>query len=317
MAHVSVIIPTYNRKNLILRAIHSVINQTYQDFEIIVIDDGSTDGTKDALSVYKDIRYFYQENRGISSARNRGLAEAKGDYIAFLDSDDEWIPEKLAIQVKILDENPKIGIVHNKLIILNEKNEQIGTKPRLDSSGIFTDLIETLGDLPTSSIMIRRECFDKVGVFDESLPTMEDFEMWLRIAKHYDVYEFRDRCLAYSHRHEGQITKDKVKVYFGLVSLDKKILRQFPNIHTKAVIKRLAKNQYILSRAYYEKRQYRLAFINLMEGMGKDPWVGLSFAERTDEWHMVLLKLFKTYAYFLISGLRYAVNNEKNSVYGL
>jgi glycosyltransferase involved in cell wall biosynthesis len=306
MSKVSVIIPTYNRAQLIIRSVQSVLNQTYKNFELIVIDDGSSDGTKDVLTPYMDcIRYFYQENKGISAARNRGLQEAKGDYIAFLDSDDEWVPEKLAIQVKIMDENPSIGIIHNKLVIVNENNQQIGTKPKSDSSNVFHELIETLGDLPTSSILIRKECFDKVGIFDESLPTMEDFEMWLRIAQYYNIYEYRNRCLAYSHRHAGQITRDKIKVYYGLVSLDKKILKQFPNIHTKAVNKRLAKNLYILSRAYYDKGQYHLAFSNLIEAMSKDPWVGLSFAQRTDEWYTILLKVFKTYAYVLISGFKY------------
>lgn len=316
MPKVSVIIPTYNRQQLIGRAIRSVLNQTFQDFEIVVIDDGSTDGTKDFITAYKDkVKYFYQEHKGISTARNRGIVESKGEYVAFLDSDDEWVPEKLSIQVKILNENPRVGIVHNKLIILNERGERVGTKPKKDSGTNLQQLISEGGDFPTSSILTRSECFKKAGLFDESLPTMEDFEMWLRIAKHYDVYEFKDKCLAFSHWHEGQITKDRIKVFYGLVLLDKRILNEFSNIEERIIIKRMTKNQYILSRAYYDKGQYRLAFRNLVEAMTTNPWVGLSLAEKTDEWYIKLIKLLKTYAYFLVSAFRSVVSYEKNSLY--
>src|SRR5690349_3602213 len=109
MPKVSVIIPTYNRAQFIARAVDSVLEQTYKDFEIIVIDDGSSDNTQEILKAYEGkIRYVYQQNKGISAARNRGIQEAKGEYIAFLDSDDVWKPEKLSVQVAILDVNPHV-----------------------------------------------------------------------------------------------------------------------------------------------------------------------------------------------------------------
>jgi glycosyltransferase involved in cell wall biosynthesis len=316
MSQVSVIIPTYNREKFISRAIQSALDQTYKNIEIIVIDDGSTDHTRYVISGFKEkVKYFYQEHKGISAARNYGILQAQGTYIAFLDSDDEWLPEKLEAQVNILEQNPNIGIVHNKLVILNEKREKIGMKPKRDSGNTLRELLEEGGDLPTSSVITRRECFTKVGVFDESLPTMEDFEMWLRIARYYDIHEIRDKYLGYSHRHEGQITRDKIKVFYGLVHLDKKILSEFLDISTQKVIKRLTKNQYILSRAYYDEGQYRLAFKNLVEVMTRNPWVGASMAEKTDQWYIVLIKLLKTYVYFLISGARSILANEKNSLY--
>ena len=305
MPKVSVIIPTYNRKKLIVRAIESVLAQTYRDFEIIIIDDGSNDETKNVLIPYQSrIKYLYQENQGISAARNRGIKEAQGVYIAFLDSDDEWVEDKLAIQVDILDKNPPIGIIHNKLVILNDQGKKVGTKPANDSGKTFQELIEFGGDLPTSSVLTRSECFQKVGLFDESLPTMEDFEMWIRIARNYEIYEFRHKCLAYSYSHEGQITKDTVKVYYGLVHMDKKILRTFPGIHTQGILKRLAKNEYTLSRIYFDKGLYRLAFKNLIEAMKNDPLVGLSLGAKTDKWPVNIFKMFKTYAYFFISGIK-------------
>jgi glycosyltransferase involved in cell wall biosynthesis len=311
MPKVSVIIPTYNRGKLITRAIESVFKQTYRDFEIIIIDDGSKDETPNVLAPYLNrIKYIYQENRGISAARNQGIRQASGDYIAFLDSDDEWVEDKLAIQVEILDNNKNIGIVHNKLIILNENGEKVGMKPKKDSGKNFQELVAVGGDLPTSSVITRKECFDKAGLFDEELPTMEDFEMWLRIARSYEVYEVRDICLAYSYRHQQQITKDTIKVYYGLVQMDKKILKTFPDIPVREVVKRLAKNEYMLSRIYFDKGFYRLAFRNLMEALMCDPLVGLSLGEKTDQWTANFIKTFKTYAYFLISAVKSAFSQK-------
>ena len=130
MSKVSVIIPTYNREKLISRAIESVLAQVYPVYEIIVVDDGSTDATKSVLAPFNGkIKYIYQKNAGIAEARNRGIKESSGEYIAFLDSDDYWAPEKLAEQVKVLDANPQVGIVFAPMPIVNEKGEILGRKP--------------------------------------------------------------------------------------------------------------------------------------------------------------------------------------------
>ena len=112
MPEISVIIPTYNYANYVRDAVESVLNQSYKEFEIIVVDDGSTDGTKKVLEPLKNrIRYIYQENRGLPSAYNTGIKASKGEYIAFLDSDDLWLPEKLKLQKKYFDDNPAVGMV--------------------------------------------------------------------------------------------------------------------------------------------------------------------------------------------------------------
>ena len=202
MPKVSVIIPTYNRASLISRAVDSVLAQTFKDYEVIIIDDGSKDNTKEVLESYTGrVKYIYQNNGGISVARNRGIEESNGKYIAFLDSDDYWAPEKLEMQAKILDENPKVGIVYVRMPIVNEKGEVLGMKPNGISGKNFQELLRVWGDLPTSSVMTRRECFDRVGVFDENLPPMEDIDMWLRIAHSYDLYEIEGKVLAYYFRH--------------------------------------------------------------------------------------------------------------------
>jgi len=208
---VSVIIPTYNRGQFIVQALESVLSQTFHDYEIVVIDDGSKDNTREILKRFESkIRPIYQDNQGISKTRNRGIKESFGEYIAFLDSDDYWTSDKLAQQVKILDSKPKVGIVYGRMPIINEQGERVGMKPAGVSGKNFKELLEVWGDLPTSSIMTRRECFEKAGLFDTSLATMEDIDMWIRIARHYDLFEIEDRILAYYRRHNQQITKDMI-----------------------------------------------------------------------------------------------------------
>src|SRR5665213_1595741 len=198
MPKISVLIPTYNRGAHIAQAIESVLAQTYPDYEIIVIDDGSTDNTQEILKNFEGkITSILQHNQGISKTRNRGIRESNGEYIAFLDSDDYWTSEKLAEQVEILDSHTKVGIVYVRMPIVNEQLEKIGMKPAGVSGKNFKELLEFWGDLPTSSIMVRRECFDKAGLFDTSLATMEDIDMWIRIAKFYDLHEIENKDIAY------------------------------------------------------------------------------------------------------------------------
>ena len=301
---ISVIIPTYNRAQYVCRAIESVLRQTYRDYEIIVIDDGSTDNTKDVLSKYNGrIKYVYQPNQGISNARNHGIRVSAGEYIAFLDSDDEWIPEKLAVQLELLENNKKLGIVCSKMIILDENGRECGMKPEDRTGKNFKELIEIGGDLPTSSIMTRRECFDKVGLFDETLPMMEDFEMWVRIASQYDLDIFTTKVLAYYHKHAQQITKDMTLVYESTIKLQEKILHNFehtPGFPEKVVRQRIAFNQYILSRIYHNDKRYKEAFRLLRGIMGRYPLIGTQFLERDEPVILKAVKIIKPYGYFIV-----------------
>lgn len=187
---ISIIIPTYNRERLIARSVKSVLNQTYQDFEIIIVDDASTDNTRELVAGFNDerIRYVrHEENKGEAAARNTGIKAARGDYIAYQDSDDEWFPEKLARQIKLLeDASPEVGVIytgfwktenHGRTYIpfswVNQKNGDIH-KELLKGNFIGSPVV-----------LIKRECFSKVGLFDERLRNLVDWEMWLRISKHY------------------------------------------------------------------------------------------------------------------------------------
>ena len=308
MPKVSVIIPTYNREKFVARAIQSVLDQTYQDYEIIVIDDGSKDNTKDALKPFDHkIRYFFQENSGISRARNRGIQESVGEYIAFLDSDDRWIPEKLAIQVEILDQNKNVGIVYSKMIILDEQGNPCGFKPEEKTGKNFLELMEIRGDIATSTVITRKECFEKVGKFDLDLPPMEDFDMWLRIAKFYEVYEVEDATFAYYYEHKQQETSNTHKVYGGLVKLEAKILdmsKDAPRRIQNKVKRRLCMHQYTLSRICYKEGKPSESFSHVLKSIARNPLVGLSFCKDNESIPGAMVKFFKPYGFLVVCFLK-------------
>lgn len=301
MPKVSVIIPTYNRAARISRAINSVLSQTFNDYEIIIVDDGSTDDTAQVLKQFNGkIKYIFQENQGSAVARNRGIQEARGEYIAFLDSDDFWVPEKLTEQVRILESHPKVGIVYSRMPIINEKGEKIGMKPAGISGRNYQELLEDWGDLPTSTVVTRKECFEKAGLFDHNLQTMQDIDMWIRIAKYYDLYEIENKVLAYYCRHAQQITRCTAKALEGRVILFKKLIGTLDDaLHTKFV-KRLSLEQYVLSRVYFQEGQYVRAWLNLKEAFARHPKLGTLFIRDADSVMTKVMKTVKPIGYLVV-----------------
>lgn len=181
---VSVIIPTYNRAKQLPGAIDSVLAQTHPSFELIVVDDGSTDETPRLLREYGDdrLRYIRQDNQGPSAARNRGIGAARHDLLAFLDSDDRFAPEKLAVQVAAMEESSDCLISHTQEIWFRNGNHLNQKKIHQKKSGdIFAQSLR-LCAVGMSTIMARRELFAQVGLFDETLPCCEDYELWLRVS---------------------------------------------------------------------------------------------------------------------------------------
>jgi glycosyltransferase involved in cell wall biosynthesis len=215
MPEVSVIIPSFNRAKIVPKAIDSVLQQTYKDYEIIVIDDGSTDNTKTVLRPYGNkIIYRYQDNGGISSARNRGIEIAGGTYIALLDSDDYWLEEKLERQMACFKENASYGMVATRCSSFSidgnfdvlEPQGKIRKKNRPGKSGwIYQDLFYR-NFIRTSSVVIRQDCFGKVGLFDESLYQGEDVDMWMRMAKAYQVGFINEPLTVYTDNPKGVST---------------------------------------------------------------------------------------------------------------
>jgi len=209
MPEVSVIIPTYNRAEMIQHAIGSVLGQTYQDFELIVVDDGSTDGTEGAVRQIKDPRISYirlDECSGSSSKpRNVGIAQAKGKYIALLDSDDKWEPTLLEkLTNKMREAKKEVGAVYCWLAVTSPKGKiAYIIRPAMRGRLYPYMLSRCAGSVSAS--LIKRECFDKVGVFDEG-NIIPHWDMWIRLTKHYE-FDFVPEVLAKYNYHEGQFTE--------------------------------------------------------------------------------------------------------------
>ncbi|SHI29360.1 glycosyltransferase family 2 protein [Wenxinia saemankumensis] len=184
---VSVILPTFQRAGPVRTAIRSVLDQTYPRLELLVIDDGSTDGTDETVAGFDDPRLRYIRlagNRGVAAARNRGLSEARGALLAFLDSDDEWMPEKTARQVALMGRRPsRVGLCHTGLRLRTSGETW---SPSLRGDVLPEILAGNVVHFGTSSVMIRREVADAVGGFDETLPANEDHDYWARIGRFYD-----------------------------------------------------------------------------------------------------------------------------------
>ncbi len=199
VVNVSVVIPTYNRRALLERALASVLAQSHPAREIIVVDDGSNDGTGEFIAArYPQVRYFYQENRGVSSARNCGIKESAGEWIALLDSDDEWKPQKLARQSAALDESPGFDLCHcdEDWVRAGVRVNQ-GARHGKGGGYIFRSCLP-LCVISPSAAMLRRTVFAEIGLFDEDLPACEDYDFWLRFCSRRPVL-FVDESLVIKH----------------------------------------------------------------------------------------------------------------------
>ncbi len=210
---ISLIIPTFNRCATLRRAITSVLQQTVLPNEIIIVDDGSTDDTAHMINKeFPQLHYIAQENKGVSAARNIGIKQAQGDWLAFLDSDDSWLPEKLARQIWVLKDSPDIKICHSEEIwIRNGVRVNAMHKHKKTGGWIFKQCL-ALCVMSPSAIMVHRSVFDNVGLFDESLPACEDYDLWLRICAKYPVL-FIEQPLIYKYGgHDDQLSHQ----YWGM-----------------------------------------------------------------------------------------------------
>lgn len=208
MPTVSVIIPTRDRALFVTRAIESVLNQSRLPEEIIVIDDGSTDGTSGILArEFPLAKVLQSDGRGVSAARNLGIQSAEGDWIALLDSDDTWHGNKLKRQLLALEENPAYRICHtNEIWIRNGVRVNPMKKHQKRGGFIFRDCLPRCAMSP-SSTLIHREIFERVGMFDENLPACEDYDLWLRISARYPVLFIDKELVTKYGGHEDQLSQ--------------------------------------------------------------------------------------------------------------
>lgn len=259
---VSIIIPSYNREKTIIKAIKSVLNQTYEDIEVIIIDDGSSDNTRDVVQGIKDnrVKYFYQKNAGACIARNRGIQFAKGDYIAFHDSDDTWRKDKLEKQMKVLLDS-KADIVFCKLVV--HGSDSISYKPSACKEGIVAP-IENLFGIGTQTLLARRYVFDDIK-FDPKMPRFQEFELLYRATQKYSLYCLNEGLVDY-YVGIDSISASPRKLYLAC----KIIVAKHPELVKKYPImgKRMA--QYLLSAAIREQEDdYKKMYIKLSRHCSK------------------------------------------------
>ena len=237
--NISVVIPCFNRKNTLSRSIDSVINQTYKPFEIIVVDDGSTDGTRDfILNSYPNIRYFFQPKKGVSSARNKGIRESSSNWIAFLDSDDEWLPQKLEKQKNQLEKHSGIFISHTNEIWIRNGVRVNQMKKHQKCGGYIFDKCLDICRMSPSSVLIHIRVLEDIGLFDEKLQVCEDYDLWLRISSKYSVLFEKELLIIKYGGHKDQLSKVKQGIEQYRIQSLEKIL----------TLNHLTKDQFVLTK---------------------------------------------------------------------
>jgi len=239
-----VIIPTYNRSAQVLKAIESVLNQEFECFELIVVDDGSDDLTIEELAKIDDPKFSFiaAPHKGVSAARNLGIKKSKHELIAFLDSDDLWLPGKISAQVKYFQSHPDVFIAQTEeLWVRNGKRVNPCKKHEKRSGWIF------LASLPLcivspSAVMLKREVFERVGLFDEELLSAEDYDLWLRCSLHYEIHTIDEPLIIKNGGHSDQLSAawglDIWRVRSLLKLLENAALPILYRPHVKSEIKR-------------------------------------------------------------------------------
>jgi glycosyltransferase involved in cell wall biosynthesis len=244
---VSVVIPTYNSGAFLREAIQSVLSQTYVDFEVVVVDDGSTDNTESVVHSFGDqVRYVKQQNQGAGAARNQGIKRSQGEYVAFLDADDLWLPGKLREQIPLLDRDPELGLVYSDWAVVPEQGEVQPSYLRNQPAAagyVFDELVQC-GFILTSGAIVRRSCLDDVGSFDETLSIAQDYDLWLRICYRWKI-ALVDKPLVIKRNRDGNLSSNLTKTAVERIVLFEKALKEFPDMPPRS--RRLVRHQVALN----------------------------------------------------------------------
>ena len=290
MPFFSSIIPSHNRYHLLKKAINSVLSQNFDDYELIIIDDGSTDNTSAIAEEYPSVVYKRQDNMGVSNARNHGIETAKGRFIAFLDSDDIWLPEKLKFHKHFIDSNPDILIHQTEDIwIRNGRRVNPGKKHIKPEGDIFIPSID-LCLISPSSVMIRNDIFTDCGMFDELLPSCEDYDLWLRITCGHKVGLIREKLIIRYSGHKDQLSArywgmDRFRVYSILKLLIQKDSVLKPE--QKKVLKEKCIEKLSILAAGHEKRGKLTnadSFKSVRESLIVDTYMNTDYQSLLKEW---------------------------------
>lgn len=260
---VSIILPTYNRANYLPYSINSVLAQSYDIFELYIIDDGSSDNTVDVVNNYLNddrVHYIYQDNQGQSVARNEGLKRAKGDFICFLDSDDLYKPDKLVKQIDILKSNRKIDIVHGDEDLIDKDGRILSKKNMNRYSGMIYEKLLIDNSVSIITVMARKKCFDEMGGFDESIEVGDDYDLWLRFSAKYR-YHYEPEYFAQYRIMDDQISSDKKRRFESNRNTIERFLKEHPDLLNKDEIK------YIWCQFYIRRGRYFASQNKLKEAL--------------------------------------------------
>ncbi|MGB6065434.1 MAG: glycosyltransferase [Desulfomonilaceae bacterium] len=243
---ISVIIPTFNAVDLLKETVESVRSQTFRDFEIIVVNDGATDGTKEWLQAQSDVRVLEQENSGIATSRNNGAAAARGAWFAFLDHDDLWAPEKLKIQADFVSQNPDVALVAARHVRLGRKFRNPRRRTWVKGDLLVKVFSESF--IHTSSVMIRRDVFKEIGGFPPRYRFADEFDVWLRIAASYSI-AYVDEPLVFIRFHESNTSHNRIGVRSDTYDI---LLRQYnpDRIPVRTFMRTLSDHDISFGRAY-------------------------------------------------------------------
>ena len=254
---VSVIIPTYNRLPMLKEAVDSVLAQDFEDFELIIADDGSNDGTADEIKEYGGRVRFLQhsENKGVSATRNRGILNARGKYIAFLDSDDLWVRGKLKIQVAFLDENPHYPLCYTDEIWVRKGKRVNPMHKHAKYSGWIFERCLPLCIISPSSAVMRKTLFSKVGLFDEALPVCEDYDFWLRVSIRFPIFFINKKLIIKRGGHPDQLSQrswgnDRYRV----IALEKLLSEPYIGKEEREIIlEEMKRKCRVLSKGFFKR----------------------------------------------------------------
>ncbi len=268
MSLISVVIPTSNRARLLEKAIDSVLNQTYNNFEIVIVDDASSDDTESVVLNYHDKRISYirlDTAKGGNFARNLGVKQSNGQYIAFLDDDDEWLPSKLYKQLQIFEKDESIGLVYTGAEVIHTAYDS-KYKIMPQKMGDLSTSILTFNYIgTTSSVMIKRELFEKVGGFDIDMPQLQDYDLWIRVCQLSKIGFVKESLINYYvHTCTNQITSSVSKNQKAIEMIDKKYESLIAKLSEKEQKKRFCQRYNAVGKRKLksgEKKEARKCFI--------------------------------------------------------
>jgi glycosyltransferase involved in cell wall biosynthesis len=282
MAKVSVIIPVYNQAKFVARSIKSVLEQTYNDFEVIVVNDGSTDNSHRIIEAFGDqISYLHQQNKGPSSARNAGITASRGKYIAFLDSDDYFMKRNLEIKMSFLESNPRADWIYSDWQYVDDEGSPLKkgslkfkySKKRLTGE-IFEELLQSRNFISPCTVVIKRSVLEDVGHFDPLIPSQEEFDLWLRIALKYPAY-YIDRVLVNVTLHPASLSSDFTKWAYGNALIVDKLKDLIPHDFKdrKNILDRMFADRHtFIGRDFFQKGQFNKAINEFWQSIKRLPF---------------------------------------------